>query len=413
MAKYNPKQALEKLNILYELSGDQLKEMYVERPDKPMMRAEALLRGKSKQQKILLTGQHGCGKTTELNKLAEIISDEYFVVNCGQGQLRDMEEPSDIEFLFVLLRAFFHTAKQFNTRFDRVEKKLRNIIKIKDIDFKLSIMGITLSSPISKSDDITHEASIRQEFKSFYSELLSIVNMAIEEVESFHGLPVLLIVDDVEKLDEEQVGVLLWKHSHLLSSLPCAAIYTIYPWLMFEGELLTKLRDEFFIIDIANVPLLQKDGDEFADGFHFLEMIIERRTGKQNIWLKPECRRITIGASGGHLRQCLSLTHSAMLFASQTAPLKIDFSHIIRVIQDAERDYRRLLSFEDRNILREVLKTNEYYYNLPRRLLNNLSVLEYWHPDWSTWYGVNPLTFSSIGESSLSEAIREMENENA
>ncbi len=82
-----------------------------------------------------------------------------------------------------------------------------------------------------------------------------------------------------------------------------------------------------------------------------------------------------------------------MLFANQEGMSEISMK---RVLVDEETDFRRLLSIEDRKILQDVLTSKEYHYQQPWWLLSNLSVLEYWHPDWSTWYDVNPLVLSTI-----------------
>ncbi len=409
--------ALERLNILYELSGAQLDEMYVERPDRPMLKAVGLLTGKSRWHKILLTGQHGCGKTTELNKLAEMVSGDYFAVRCNQSHLRHMSEPSDIEFLFVLIRTFLDIARQLDKEvLNRVVSKFRKVMKpakIQDLNEKLAVVGIMLSPTKGRQKTDAHEITIHREFRRFRSELLSVVHTVIEEIESYKELPVVLIIDDLEKLDYKQVRGLLQNHSHLLSNLPCAAICTVSPWLMFDGELLPRLRDEFYIINISNVPLWNKERNKSnKSNMNFIKDVVYKRAGTKNMYASPRCNNAIVLASGGHLRQYLRLLHTAMLFVRQEKSRVIDLKRVLRVVKDEEMDFRRLLSPDDRKILEQVGKSQEYHYEMPLYLLSNLSVLEYWHPDYSTWYDLNPLTRYSIDpKKSFSELVKNLKNE--
>jgi hypothetical protein len=96
-----------------------------------------------------------------------------------------------------------------------------------------------------------------------------------------------------------------------------------------------------------------------------------------------------------------------VFFADRDGAQTIDARHARRAIQNEERDYRRILTLEERGILEDVWKTKEYRRDMPLTLLGNLSVLEYWHPDWSTWYDVNPLAKFLIGKPSLTEMLED------
>jgi hypothetical protein len=80
-----------------------------------------------------------------------------------------------------------------------------------------------------------------------------------------------------------------------------------------------------------------------------------------------------------------------LLEAYDSPDKKIEIEHIKRSLRQITTNFRRILNPEDRKILEDVRKTRGYNYSLPRRLLQNYSVLEYWHPDLGTWYDVNPM----------------------
>jgi Cdc6-like AAA superfamily ATPase len=408
------KLALKRLYTLEAISPDELEEFYVPRPDQPMQRLVTLLRGRSRQQKFFLVGQHGCGKTTELNRLARDIAQDYEVVRCGHDELRSLEEPVDVEFLFLLLRTFLSATKRLDPGLNRqIEDDLRHgaLSQVQDLDLKLSMMGMTISDSVPQPPrDVIQEATIRDEFKIFRSELFSIVTDAIKKIGSFTFTPVLLIIDDMEKLAYAQVRKLLTGHSHLLSSLPCAAIYTVPLGLLFDGELLLNLRDNFHDVSLANVPLVDRKKEPIEAMLKFLYEVIGLRIG-MSLFTTAETRPYSalFQASGGNLRQCLRLVGSATLFANQDDTQTINVRHAQHAIQNEEKDYRRMLTFEEREVLKQVFITKEYHRGMPLTLLGNLSVLEYWHPDHLTWYDVNPLVIhliskiSSLAEISLAE----------
>jgi hypothetical protein len=321
-----------------------------------------------------------------------------------------MEDPVDVEFLFLLLRTFLSATERLDPGLHRqIEDDLQYgaLSEVQDLDLKLSIMGITLSYSIRQpTRDIFQEATVRDEFKLFRSELLSIITDAIKRIGSFTSTPVLLIIDDMEKLEYAQVRKLLTGYSHLLSSLPCAAIYTMSQGLLFDGELLLKLRDDFHDISLTNVPITDKEGKAIEASVRFLGEIIRSRVGTSLLTIITETPpgHTLFVASGGNLRQCLRLIGSAALFADQDGAQTIEAQHARRAIQNEERDYRRILTLEEREVLGQVFRTKEYYRGMPLTLLGNLSVLEYSHPDCPTWYDVNPLVIHLISNNqSLTE----------
>lgn len=408
--------ALKNIHILNELSPQD--PLYVARPDDSMLRIARLLKGKSRQQKVLLAGQHGCGKTTELLRLSDMLKNDYFVVVSGVRELRELGDPVDIEFLFVLLRALTNPIRSLdssnNITFDRVFSRLKQI-GIRDFEAKFSIMGIELStSRQSKHRDITmaRESAIRNELHAFRSELLDTVNSVIKHLEELRQLPLLIIIDDMEKLDYAQVRKLFHDYSGLLSRMPCAVVYTVPPWLLFESDLSQRLNEEFHSFDMANVPIASPERRIQRNGFDFLISVVRSRIGRSWLW-EGNARRILAMASGGHLRQCLKLFSSSLLFSLENSERKVSIDDARRAIQDGERDFARILTFDEREMLKTVARTKDYNVGLPAALFNNLSVLEYWSRKWSTWYDINPLTYPKAGEPSVAESLRPSPSQDA
>jgi energy-coupling factor transporter ATP-binding protein EcfA2 len=390
-------QALENVGSLAEQTAHQVDDKYVKRPDGQIERVARILIDRSYQQKFLLAGQDGCGKTTELNRLEELVANQYTVVRCDHRHFHDLDHDEEIEFLFVLLRAFMSASEEMSLEIqDRIAKAFKKIFepsRIPEFELKMSTLGIKFSPKIvSKKEDMRGEASIREEFGMFRSELNSTVHKAIEVIKSYKKRPVLLIVDDLEKFQYEQVYKLMIENYQILSSLPCAVVYTVPLWLLFEDKR-SILEEAFHIINLANVPLLDKKDRPIENAGTFFYKIANRRIGKLWTDIEKIMNQSIIGTSAGHLRQFLSLLRSLLLEAYDNPNKKIEKEHIKRSFVQIETSFRRILNPEDKKILEDVRNTREYNYSLPRRLLQNYSVLEYWLPDLGTWYDVNPMAF--------------------
>jgi energy-coupling factor transporter ATP-binding protein EcfA2 len=388
-------QALENVGSLAEQTAHQVDDKYVKRPDGQIERMARILTDRSYQQKFLLAGQDGCGKTTELNRLEELVANQYTVVRCDHRHFHDLNHDEDIEFLFVLLRAFMSAAEemapeiQYNIAI--AFKRIFASSRMPDFELKASILGIPLfKKKVPLKEDIHREASIREEFGMFRSELNSTVHKAIEAIKSYKERHVLLIVDDLEKFQYEQVFKLMTENYQILSSLPCAVVYTVPLWLLFEDKR-SILEEVFHIINLANTPFVDKRDNVLEKGMFFFDKVAKRRIGRLWTDLDDTLKVYVAAASGGHLRQFLSLLRSLLLEAYDSPDKKIEKEHMKRSLIQIATSFRRILNPEDREILEYVRKTREYNYSLPRRLLNNYSVLEYWHPDLGTWYDVNPM----------------------
>ena len=73
-------QVLSNFNPRTPLSGQSLRLWFVPRASSPRRRLEIQLRGQRAPMKVLLVGHRGSGKTTELNKLAEEVTDQFETV---------------------------------------------------------------------------------------------------------------------------------------------------------------------------------------------------------------------------------------------------------------------------------------------------------------------------------------------
>jgi hypothetical protein len=84
------------------ISGAELETWFVERQDSPLSRLELRLQPDRVEHKILLVGQRGCGKTSELLKLVSRMWKDYFTLYIDLFGSLDLTTASRLELLFCI-----------------------------------------------------------------------------------------------------------------------------------------------------------------------------------------------------------------------------------------------------------------------------------------------------------------------
>ncbi|MEW6103240.1 MAG: hypothetical protein AB1630_05415 [bacterium] len=103
------------------LTGQQLKDYYVDREKNPVQRLKKyLLREPGKYHKILFVGHRGCGKSTELNKLGEDedLNKDYFIVLYSVEKVLDQLDIDYIDLLFSIESMLYQYAGEKGIKFD-------------------------------------------------------------------------------------------------------------------------------------------------------------------------------------------------------------------------------------------------------------------------------------------------------
>jgi hypothetical protein len=421
--KISIERALENVGSLVERTNSKTDWKYIKRPDGQIERIARILEGQPYLHKFLLAGQDGCGKTTELNRLEESMSDLYTVVRCDHRHFRDMNETEDIELLIVLLRAFISAAERMPEELQTViSKAVKKIFGHTEhtgqvsieagISAPLILKSLAKLFPEYKVAPIRKEVSSRNEPRVYRSELISSIHKTIEVIQDYKKKPVLLIVDDLEKFQYEKVYQLLTDNYQILSSFHCAVIYLVPLWILFSDKL-QVFKEVFQIVNLANVPLSDRRDAPVEIGYRFFEGIATIRLGKLWTDMNEGMRKAIVFASGGNIRQFFSILRSLLLDAADSPSMKIEAGHVKQSFMHIVSGFRRILNREDREILEGVRATREFNYSLPSRLLSNFAVLEYWYPDAGTWYDVSPLILPDHPQNPLKMFSNEKDLPNA
>lgn len=305
--------------------------------------ADLILLGKESQQKILFSGNIGCGKSTFLNLLADHqdIRTEFLIVKYS---LQDIVDPSDASHIDILLsialqafekvvlskkikigKKLIHDVQELADTIMGLITKDKETIKAKKIVFDANA-GASLPKFIQwiqaainaryKVERETREA-IREHFKPRMTDFLNSINDILDRIQAdLQKIHILILIDDADKIPPEQAMKIFFEngqhfsliHANILfvvdTSISCSPKYTI---------IINKIgKEEFF----PALKLIEQDGsisDICRSNMALLRKLAYKRMPQSFIEEKALDRAIEL--SGGVVREFIRILQEAIFSA--------------------------------------------------------------------------------------------------
>lgn len=305
--------------------------------------ADLVVLGKSQQQKILFSGNIGCGKSTFLNLLAdnEKMGREFLVVKYS---LQDIVDPSDASHIDILLSMVLQTFAQIvQKKKIKIEEKLFQQVRTlaqtisgliekekestqkQDLGADASISASLpkflhwLQAGVSARYQVERETReiIREYFRPRMTEFLNAINDILDRIHaSLLGLGILILIDDADKIPPEQAMKIFFEngqnfrliHANILfvvdTSISCSPQYTI---------IINKIgKEEFF----PALKLAEKDGKASPlcqNNFALLKELAFKRIPPELI--DDQALAQAIELSGGVVREFIRILQEAIFAA--------------------------------------------------------------------------------------------------
>jgi hypothetical protein len=378
---------------------------YVQRPDNESERLKrGLLRPYYRPPKRFLSGHNGCGKSTELYRLAADteINTKYWPVHFS---IRHEADINSLDFKDVLLIIGTQLYIQYQ---DKSGKKLSHELlaeleawrgKIEEeitslragrmeggLEARLSAGIAEIASKIRLEPKTRHE--IRQVIERDINGLIEVINKITADIEAREKRPPLILIDDLDKPDLDTARGIFFERGQIMLRPTCPIIYTITSSLFYTPGF--KLLDAEATF-LPNVKLHDRDDQAArnAEGYYTLRTFVHRRM-EANL-ITDEALDLAAKMSGGVFRELTRLMRSGIdltLADGRTCIEVVDMQGAAAEIRDF---YWRTLTAESRQILQHVRQ----YHEMPERgereaeLLKMLAVLEY--ANRVKWYDIHPV----------------------
>lgn len=366
----------------------------------------------------LFSGLRGCGKTTELNHLAQDLGDGsngksyYFVVSCDTDESVDM---SDVEYTDVLLALVSRTWSELKrTGIDLEPGKLKSFVdEVKDLlASEVVPKSLTLGESLAKisfeiKQNPNNRSLVRQQLQPRTTPFLEAVNEVVDRAliklaeRGYSGLVV--IADNLDRIipgsvlnsNRSKYDALFIDNAANLGGLNCHVIYTVPPGLVYSrsGPNLTILYGGAPVV-LPMVPTTSRDGSPDPAGVAKMREILEKRaayagTTIRHLFDSGETVERICAASGGYDRHLISIV--------QTAGTYLDDLPITReAVETAISQIRDVFVYsvgarEPWDMLREVAASKELgRIREHLGLLENSCVLAYRNGS-GPWYDVHPI----------------------
>ncbi|MFQ5647060.1 MAG: hypothetical protein ACE5GM_09030 [bacterium] len=412
------------------LTADQMEEFYVDctkgRGDNQLAKIKRQLL-RVPEQKMLFCSHRGSGKSTELNRLAadEEIRERFIPIPFSIYKELDPINLSYLDVLTVMVEQMLQTAKSEEIKVDQflieriyewaevseveaIKKESSNIKADGGAEAKTNILGIIkLFARIKASlkSEEENRKTIRKVYKANLGVLFEPINLLIKELELGSGKKLLLIIDDLEKLDPATARGLFFEQAAQLIRFTCHCLYTFPISLRYSPEF-TDIKGYFsYVALLPMIKINEKGGkNPHSQGIAALENVIKKRMDRR-LFNDNAFNRL-IELSGGSIRDLFHILNEAALEAEERGDELITLAAVERgagfvrnELADtlAERKYKDSKGNEWHltpqgywRVLQEIFQGNAHppVTRELQELLHSRCVLQY---NGEQWYDVHPL----------------------
>ena len=367
----------------------------------------------SRDAKIIFSGHRGCGKSTLLAEFGRNLSDRYFVVFFSIAETIEMSDVNHINILFAIAVNLMLKAEQEQINIPASVKSAfykwfakRTQIEVESSNADLSV-GFDLFKIITGK--LKTEASIRnelkQEFERNISELVAKLNEIAAVIQGASEKEVLVIIDDLDKLDLGVVRSIFQDHIKALFLPGFSIIYTIpissLRDIHLSATLRTEADDQIVVMPVSKLlskgerrkvnPIYQENA------IQILCEVLSKRIPQEI--LQPDVVRQMVLDSGGVLRELMRISNRCCRIClreirrnPEQTNFKINSVVLEEAIKDLRLDFETTLGKTDYAILQETYE--KFLPEDPKEqafldLLHGLDVLEYRNSE--VWYDVHPI----------------------
>ncbi|NTU52600.1 MAG: hypothetical protein HGA97_02640 [Chlorobiaceae bacterium] len=371
------------------LKGDEIDKWYVDstagrsegyEPAETLKRR--LLAAPDGKLQILFSGYRGCGKSTELNRMARQIADRMLVLNYSIREL-DPITLNHVELFVLAMEKLFGLSQDYGLGISRElldsVNSWRRSTEIEKIIEVIGDLGIEAGAEAQVTVPFmtkffaklrttakvggSSKRKIVETIEPKLNDLIIHCNDLIREIRLHlsdigkEGL--VIIIEDMDKLSVEKAEELFFNHSTVLTSLETNVVFTFPVSLKHHNRAKIVIDNFKPVFELPMVKVHDKEGNPFEKGRETLRRIVEQRIGNECFeseallyWL--------IDLSGGCIIDLFRLISDAADIALNNRREKIGDSDCRKSFYLLRRDYDNTIA-EKRIDNKLVVSVGEYF----------------------------------------------------
>ncbi len=372
----------------------------------------------------LLLGHKGCGKSTELNRMAErLVNDGYCVKTIYCSRDSDLLNIVYSDLFILMGEALLQIAEEAGCK---IENKV--LVKIKNFwDEGIETMASQEVSSVSAETGISVEtkgillnllnlfAKIKTDLKfneetrreyrrkvsvrsSEWIDLLRLV--ASEITRKMEGKCPIIIFEDLDKLNEETAWKVFYNYAAALSGMVFPVIYT-FPIALSYDVKFSVMESYFVIKTLPMIKIETIENQPFQNGIDVIREIVKKRA---NLALfETSVLKRLIQYTGGSLRDLFHVINASAKRAERRDSEIITMEDAEHALEELKTSLTRRIEEKNYQFLLNIYNKNKERIEDKEMLLKMLQasvVLEY---NGKRWHNVHPLVVKFFKEQGLIE----------
>jgi len=385
------------------------------------------IEGASRSTSQLISGHRGCGKSTELLRLASRLENEKFLVVYFAAD--DDIDMGDLVYTDLLLSIIKRLERTFSEKGIQIDERLsRGIMmwfakEVYDLteetaveaslktDFELGLNAPSVLPVFAKllariTGQIKTGQQIRKDIRlcldpqvfQLIERINEFIRAALPQIKKKGYRDLVLIIDNLDRIVlrdlDEKTGrtthdALYLEHAEQLKALDAHILYTV-PISMFYSIKATQLAGAFPNYEILPmIKIAEEDGSPCQEGIELICHVAEKRIDVGSLF-EAGVVEFLAQKSGGMLRDFIRLLgYTVELAQAGVGGIPISEKVAERAFRRLINEYGRMVPDEHFPLLAKVAKNKQVRNDTEHQaMLYNLSVLEYMNGD--RWCDVHP-----------------------
>lgn len=371
---------------------------------------------------FLLLGHRGCGKSTELNRLAEkLVSNGYWVKTIICNLDLDLNNMMYTDLFILMGDALLQIAEELECEIE--EELLDSIMDFwqdgvettvsQESEGILAEAGSSAETPgiftrIFKvfakiKMDLKYSEETRREYRRKISvrssEWIGMLNRIAEEIaENAGGKLPIMIFEDLDKLNPENAWETFYNYAAVLSGMRFPVIYT-FPIALAYDKRFSAMESYFITKTLPMIKIETMDGQPFEAGINIIREIVGKRADIR--LFEPGVLEELIRYTGGSLRDLFMAINASAKRAKRRNGETIAMEDAERALEEIKTTLTRRIEQNDYEFLLNVYRGNKELIEDKEMLLKMLQasvVLEY---NGKRWHNVHPLVVKFFKEQGM------------